>query len=372
MASQALPKRSTRGLRMNKLLEDEDSADEEFWNQDAFAEEENDEKYESESEEADVFDDDFDDDESSSDSEEVAVARERRRPALKAPERKAPPAQTAARAAPRPKAVKPDPNDVANDAYAFGGATRTSKRSGVQAILKRSEEAREAAKAKPGPRRPSNVEPPRQLTQAEILAEAAATEIANLADLERLLSAEAAVLKKAERAKKSDAFLPTVRARSFRDSNTGEAVVRLELRHGAQMPSPLCEGEKIKKKEPPRCVVSGEKARYKDPATGVPFFDAAAFKELRRRRDDGELFRSGTAIHKPSIEVDRTQTLNRGEPDGHARPNAESSALPGKSVFPGTPVRDLGALGAPSGSSERVSAPNPAKRAKKTVSLNDV
>ena len=40
MASQALPKRSTRGLRMNKLLEDEDSADEEFWNQDAFAEEE--------------------------------------------------------------------------------------------------------------------------------------------------------------------------------------------------------------------------------------------------------------------------------------------------------------------------------------------
>jgi vacuolar protein sorting-associated protein 72 len=316
-----------------------------------------------------VFDADFDDDESSSDSEEVAVARERRRPALKAPERKAPPAQTAARAPPRPKAVKPDPSDVANDAYAFGGATRTSKRSGVQAILKRSEEAREAAKAKPGPRRPSNVEPPRQLTQAEILAEAAATEIANLADLERLLSAEAAVLKKAERAKKSDAFLPTVRARSFRDSNTGEAVVRLELRHGAQMPPPLCDKIPVKKKEPPRCVVSGEKARYKDPATGVPFFDAAAFKELRRRRDDGELFQ-GTAII-PSIEVDQTRTLNRGEPDGHARPNAPS-ALPGKSVFPGTPVHDLGALGAPSGSSERVSAPNPAKRAKKTVSLNDV
>ena len=51
MASQALPKRSTRGLRMNKLLEDEDSADEEFWNQDAFAEEEGDDAYESESEE---------------------------------------------------------------------------------------------------------------------------------------------------------------------------------------------------------------------------------------------------------------------------------------------------------------------------------
>ena len=152
MASQALPKRSTRGLRMNKLLEDEDSADEEFWNQDAFAEEENDEKYESESEEADVFDADFDDDESSSDSEEVAVARERRRPALKAPERKAPPVS---RAAQRAKAVKPDPADLGGDlAFAFAGEKRTSKRSGVQAILRRSEEAREAAKAKPGPRRP--------------------------------------------------------------------------------------------------------------------------------------------------------------------------------------------------------------------------
>ena len=101
MASQALPKRSTRGLRMNKLLEDEDSADEEFWNQDAFAEEEGDDAYESESEEQDVFDADFNDDESSSDSEEVVVAKERRKPALKAPERKAPPA-------PRP-AAKPKP-----------------------------------------------------------------------------------------------------------------------------------------------------------------------------------------------------------------------------------------------------------------------
>ena len=45
MASTALPKRSTRGLRMNKLLEDEDSADEEFWGQDAFAEESGDEEY---------------------------------------------------------------------------------------------------------------------------------------------------------------------------------------------------------------------------------------------------------------------------------------------------------------------------------------
>ena len=189
MASQALPKRSTRGLRMNKLLEDEDSADEEFWNQDAFAEEEDDAKYESESEEADVFDADFDDDESSSDSEEVAVAKERRKPALKAPERKAAPAQPRAPRAPRP-AVKPDPTDPsrgfaeAADADGDFGGKRTSKRSGVRAILKRSEEAREAARAKPASRRPANAEPPRQLTQAEILAEAAARRPPTLVDEE--------------------------------------------------------------------------------------------------------------------------------------------------------------------------------------------
>jgi vacuolar protein sorting-associated protein 72 len=255
--------------------------------------------------------------------------------------------------------VKPDPADLGGDlAFSFAGEKRTSKRSGVQAILRRSEEAREAAKAKPGPRRPANAEPPRQLTQAEILAEAAATEIANLADLERLLSAEAAVLKKAERAKKSDGFLPAVRARSFRDSQSGEAVIRLELRHGAGMPPPLNE-KPVLKKTPPLCVVSGEKARYKDPATGLPFFDAVAFKELRRRNDDGELFQGKNAIDE-SIKVD------------------QSSALPGVELFPGMPVDDVGGIGAPSGSGERptpgtkVDAPNPAKRVKKTVSLNSV
>ena len=55
-----LPPRSTRGRRMTRMLEDEDSADEEFWNQDAFKEEHEDSEYESEEEVADVFDKDFD------------------------------------------------------------------------------------------------------------------------------------------------------------------------------------------------------------------------------------------------------------------------------------------------------------------------
>ena len=61
----ALPSRSTRGRRLATLLEDEDSADEAFWNQDALAEESGDDAYESEEEPEDVFEDDFDESESS-------------------------------------------------------------------------------------------------------------------------------------------------------------------------------------------------------------------------------------------------------------------------------------------------------------------
>ena len=350
-------------MRMNKLLEDEDSADEEFWNQDAFAEEEDDEKYESESEEADVFDDDFNDDESSSDSEEVAVAKERRRPALKAPERKAAPAQPRA---PRAKAVKTDPSAGLAEAGFYGGdfgggATRASKRSGVRAILKRSEEAREAAKAKPGPRRPANVEPPRQLTQAEILAEAAATEIANLADLERLLSAEAATLKKAERAVKKDGFAPAVRARSYKDKKSGVCVVRVELRNGAPMPAPLNE-PRPRTPETPRCVVSGAAAKYRDPATGLPFRDAVAFRELRRRRDAGVTeYDRGNDTKRQRLDAD----IGDEEPETGAG-GVAASAEPGG--FPGTPVEAPGASAGLPGMP--VPAPKPTKRAKKSISLN--
>ena len=33
----------------------------------------------------------------------------------------------------------------------------------------------------------------------------------------------------------------------------------------------------------PKCVVTGLPARYRDPRTGLPYYNAAAFKEIRRR-----------------------------------------------------------------------------------------
>ena len=54
-----LPQRGTRGNRMNTLIAEEDSADEEFWQQDFFAEEGRDEEYKKSSEGEDEADTDF-------------------------------------------------------------------------------------------------------------------------------------------------------------------------------------------------------------------------------------------------------------------------------------------------------------------------
>lgn len=55
-----LPSRSTRGKRIQQALEDENDADNEFWNQEFFAEEQEDIEYEASDEGEDVVDSDFD------------------------------------------------------------------------------------------------------------------------------------------------------------------------------------------------------------------------------------------------------------------------------------------------------------------------
>ena len=303
MASMALPKRSTRGMRMNKLLEDEDSADEEFWNQDAFAEEEGDGVYESESEKEDVFDSDFDEDESSSDEEEVHVARERTKKVLKAPERKPVKPEGGAGAVPRkPKAPrdKPDPALMGipmedSEAVTWEDGVRKSSRAIVKDIRSKSEAAREAAARRPAPKRDPNQGVYKPMTQAEILAEAALTEVRNLRDLEHLLNIEEMTKKKAERVKKTHAH-PCLRVRSVAvdavdtagdGRGSRESRTTIELIRGASTPAPL--GTRLTRTavRPATCAVTGKPARYRDPLTGRGYHDVAAFKELRRRREAG-------------------------------------------------------------------------------------
>jgi len=164
-------------------------------------------------------------------------------------------------------------------AAAMDGGLRKSSRSIVKEIRSKSEMAREARKAKPAPRRHVPTDPVKALTQAEILAEAATTEVRNLADLERMLRMEEATKKKAERVKTH--FNGAV----IRIKSSGP-VTTMELRFGARLPPPL--GAKAPKATPAaRCVVTGKPAKYRDPLTGQPYLDASAFKELRRRREVG-------------------------------------------------------------------------------------
>ena len=132
------------------------------------------------------------------------MARERRKPALKAPERaRARPA----RRNPRRRAPRGLDSSLAGsfqgDASTWTAAFVNPRAAASRRSSRNPRRRAEAAKARPAPKRNPNAEPPRQLTQAEILAEAAVTEVANLQDLERLLNIEEAVKKKAERVKKT-------------------------------------------------------------------------------------------------------------------------------------------------------------------------
>lgn len=283
----ALPARSTRGRRMHTLLEDEDSADEEFWNQDAFAEESGDEEYESEVEEEDVLDDDFHDSESEESEGEVHVAKERTKRTLKAPERVKPkaPAAAPARAATGGVDAEAGPSTAAPSAPGADAPTitpgdyepRKSKRSTAQAILERSEKMRRERDAKPAPER-AKVEY-KELTQEELLEEAKITEYWNLLDLERLLTLEAEMKKKAPTGKKKYDG-PSLVYRSSAKEDAGAPVVALA--RGAEVPE-LLRQPKPTPAKPNVCVITGLPAKYKDPLTGMPYATIEAFKEVRAR-----------------------------------------------------------------------------------------
>ena len=285
---------------MQTLLEDEDSADEAFWGQDAFAEESGDDEYESESEEVDVVDDDFHDEESSESEGEVYVARERTSKALKAPERRKPTTTTTTTTTAGGGTVDRQRAAAATTTAAAGAGTsggaglndgaagamdtrvgeyepRKTKRSTAQAILQKSEQMRAERAAKPAPER-QKVEY-RQLTQEELLEEAKETEYWNLLDLERLLTLEAEMKKKPSTDKKKYEG-PSIVHKSSIKVNEGVTVV--ELTRGAETPTPLRQDAPTAPK-PNVCVITGQPAKYKDPLTGMPYATIEAFKEVRKR-----------------------------------------------------------------------------------------
>jgi hypothetical protein len=226
-----LPERSTRGKRMRAQLDDEDAeADAEFWNQDFFAEDARDADYQSEKEEEDVVDSDFYESESEASDEEVEV-RERKKKTLRPPG--APPGGSR----PRPPKPQPQPKPKAPassspSAAAAGGVAgaasdelpqsvifeatyeapslRKSTRARVEEAQKERVQREQQAKAT---RRPARQTEFRVYTQEELLAEAARTELENLASLKQLLAREEETKKRANM-KKQRFGGPLIRSRS--------------------------------------------------------------------------------------------------------------------------------------------------------------
>ncbi|CAL8468860.1 g8401 [Coccomyxa elongata] len=300
-----LPNRATRGRRLEKLLEDEDSADEEFWNQEFFQEEKADEEYATESSEASEADSDFEESEESSDEEGEEVDERTKRKTLKPPgAAKKPPQQTRRPAQPAAHVQSPLPapdGDVGQPGSPVSPTTRAAVRAAQaetlaeaaqfkaptlrRSTLVRVEEAqkeRERTEQRK-PRKAQVKAEYRPLTQEELLAEAAQTELENTASVAALMAAEEEIKARAA-ARKAKYCGPLLRYHSLKVD--GESVMLYEI---ANMLPPK-EMQPLRAPPPPAkplCVISGRPAKYRDPETGMPFADAEAFRELRRRASDG-------------------------------------------------------------------------------------
>jgi len=136
------------------------------------------------------------------------------------------------------------------------------------------------------PRRTSRPIVHRQLTQAELLAEAARTAVENTRSLQYLVMIEEETKKKAN-IKKGKYVGPMVRlyssAVAVDNEEDKEEKTTIEVRN---MQAPAYLQAQTAAPPPPRavCVISGEPARYRDPSTGLAYADLAANKELQARK----------------------------------------------------------------------------------------
>ncbi|KAL6777643.1 hypothetical protein ACKKBG_A15060 [Auxenochlorella protothecoides x Auxenochlorella symbiontica] len=288
LTTREMPDRKTRANRYaaGEVLAEDEDGDQDFWGQEFFAEEAADEAYETESEPEDRLDQDFDEPEEEpgsgedSDAAEAAV-REPKRKALKPPGARSGalgpkrPAPASIPGAPRRRSLAPSPSP------SLDPGERRGVRASTRARVEDGEAERRRANDQARVRRPARAGTgPRALTQAELLAEAARTEIENLRSL-AALEAAAAEVRAAADVQRTRYVGPMLRWASRRVGDTEQTT--LEVRNMALPP----ELERQVAPEPPppaRCAVTGALARYRDPVSGAPYADLQAFRLLRQGR----------------------------------------------------------------------------------------
>uniref|UniRef100_A0A7S0X1N8 Vps72/YL1 C-terminal domain-containing protein n=1 Tax=Chlamydomonas leiostraca TaxID=1034604 RepID=A0A7S0X1N8_9CHLO len=236
MGGRELPQRSTRGKRMRDAINDEeDQADQEFWNQDFFQEEQADIDYDENHDEHkedykgdEVFDSDFDDPEEEDDDDDAAddVDDKPKKKALKAPEPKAhkpkPKPKEEGDEPPKPKRSK---EEIAAEKAAWDAqyAVPTLRRSTMARVAEAEEVRALREQVKPRRAKATRGAEWRPMSQAELLAEAARTEVENMTSLKVMLAMEEEIKKRAVIIKHK--YLgPIVKFRSTRRPLPGQAL----------------------------------------------------------------------------------------------------------------------------------------------------
>lgn len=289
-----LPKRATRGNKMTAVMEEEDEADQEFWGQDFFAEEERDTDWESSGDEVkDTVDSDFDKSEDEGDDEEGKdEPRERRSKALVAPGTETRRKQQQAAAAPKQRqpankahiseagqpAARP-PAKASAVGVVQAPQLRASTRARVEVAVKERDRQEQVAKKRPKQASATEFKP---LTQEELLAEAAKTELDNERSLQSILAREEEFKKRQTvSTAKFEGVSVRYRSRTVVSGTEKSEQTRLEVLHSSELPLYLRPRAAPAHVQPAVCCVTGLPAAYRYPQTGAPFATAAAYAELQ-------------------------------------------------------------------------------------------
>ncbi len=296
--------RASKGNRMSKLIaeevEEEDAADKDFYQQGFWADEEEDDDFAGDADDedgVDSFDSDFgdstesdDDDDDDEADKKAKQAPAKKKSVYKDPKlarKKGEEAAAGSGAGPsgasKPKAShkkRPRPEGE----IVVEARSRGSLRASTQAGSAEAEENRKKLEAAAAARRERleamgakrGVEL-RRLTQAEILAEAAQTEIINRASLERMLRQEEDKRRVIVRERNTDG--PRIKFHSKRQGDVVSNTLTF-----TDMPVPATIDDIAPPyPAPQRCAVTQAPARYLDPVTNQPYATLEAFKMLRGR-----------------------------------------------------------------------------------------
>jgi len=266
-------------------LEEEQEADEEFWGQEFFKEDDTDIPYLTESDKESVADSDFSDTDAESDGNS-----ETEEPLEKPKKKRLLPPGTLPK---RPKAkqkklktvvsevqqkVKTEPQPEKSQELTEG--TSVSLRQSTLLRRTAAEEERRLNEMQRIKRQVKVTDRVLSVGMEEFLKEVAETEVYNLASLNELQAFEEESKKRALQTK-ARRKVPSVTIRSRKVGDSEKTV--MELTHMKRLPTWMRPQEKLIEPVPQKCVVTGLPAKYRDPLTKLPYATVEAFKEIRKR-----------------------------------------------------------------------------------------